>query len=395
MTKKKFESLAAQSQYEQILKRPRGLVAAMWNSIAIQFFELKSFGLPNRFVKPEDVVMAIATSGPIADREINRFTVLRHAFDMNSASVLVDWDLTRICREHGAPHVPNPLTDYFPMAMALDKTRAAAVYARKEFSHIQTFKMPKPFVCVSAVSALPISDSDGNVVLAQHLQPEGFANLHLYDQIQIARQRLFEAAEKSEGCFFLAVEHIHPAAECAHFDFRLDMEPFRGEKIRNPLQDHLRFKAPWVKHMFDEIGPNRALPPEQLEAAMAKTVAAARQRLGLAGPMFSLNDIGRAGGPAACADDPDNDIVSVSGEEIPSVEAMTPFFKKELGVVYELMSKTALERAIAFPTLPINVETVGKVMMFYKGNESNTDVLRSVDVLFPDLPNCFLPRDQK
>lgn len=354
---KRFETPAAQRQYEQILCREPALVAKLRNVVALQWVNAKG-GPLQRFTPFEDAFLCILTSGTLVGREITRFTVMRGAHDV------VDWDMHRICRLSGPRHVPNPSSKFFEFALALDAARAASVMGGT-LPNLRKLELPKMVVRSSAPAALPVVNKHGELCVPEQLSAE-FHTLTAAEKILAVRAAMLTNSVKTEAGIFTPVEMIDPCL-LSRLDLQRDLIDWLGVTINNPLQKYLEL-------------PNPLAPiPHELRTS---ELAVARKRLGDAQALFHDEDLLEPG-----------ELVRASGKRQATVAELTPLLRRTLGVVFEQMTQKQIEQMIMFPATPVAVNTVGKPRFYWKGSASNTEALQDSGIACPELPDCFLPRE--
>lgn len=373
----KFDSAQAERQYHQILARDSRVCREMWGCVALQY--LSADGKPlKRFERQDNLLLAVATSGQVDEyREISRFTILR------GSEAVVDWDLTRVCRDSGPRHVPNRHSRFFEFALALDSARAVAA-TTPPLPNLNKFKKPQAFVHSVAPAALPVADSDGNIKLIQRLKPQGLSAMELVDQVKTARAAMLAESIETEDGWFTPINAVHP--ELVSSAEYLDMDAFTGVHVKNPLARYLQVSNPWV-------GLQLPTAIEEIDAFLQAHIALARKSLGSVGPLFSDEDILEA---AVDIDGrPSDKPLRATGRRVPTVAELEPLLKRELGSSFEQISAKQLAQMVALPANPILVKGIGKPMFFFKGFGSNTDALRRVGIEYPELPSCFLPWERQ
>jgi hypothetical protein len=373
----KFDSAQAERQYHQVLARPALVCQEMWGCVALQYLTVSGKPL-NRFEPKSNLLLAVATSGALNEhREISRFTVL------HGSRAVVDWDLTRVCRDNSGSHIPAMGSRFFEMALSIDKAREQAA-ATPPLPHLNKFQFPKAWIFSAAPAALPIAGPDGVIRLVQRLKPKGFDAMAATEQAKAARAALLNVSVEADAGWYTPTTAI--SSELTDMDSRLfyDMEQFKGVTIRNPLEQYLNIPNPYGS-VWKSLEP--LVEAEKVE----EFVQAARQSLGALSPLFDEADI------IDCVVDNDgrlqNKPLQVSGRRVPTIQEMEPLLKQELGQVFNQLDAKQLAQLVAFPATPVVATGIGKPMFFFKGFGSNTDALRRVGIEYPDLPNCFLPRE--
>lgn len=370
----RFETVQAQRQYNQVLCRDARRCKKMWGCVALQFLAADG-GALRPFMRDSEIYLAVACSGQLDEsREISRFTVL----DAEGHAV-VDWDLARVARKLGQPHIPNPESGFFEYALAIDRAREQAV----ETSLPPLTKWRKPqMVCRSAAPlGFPIANPAGELRLSAAVK-----QLVGDDKSPTAaRAAMLSLSTESDDGWYTPESAVHKELH-ESLKWFIDLSPFIGVTIKNPLERYVEMPNPWV-------GIDLPNPADlgALETALIEMLPVARKRLGTAQALFDDQDL--LEGAVDINGNFNSAPVRASGRRVPKVEELAPLLQRALGHAYAQLTRHHLEQMVAFPTTPVLVNSIGKPMFYWKGRGSNVEALNRVGIVYPDLPTCFLPRE--